>query len=333
VADSVPVQPRISVIIPTHRRVEALAALLESLAAQTAPREEFEVLIVDDGSPEAEHAHLQAMLRERFAALPIVCWRQERAGPARARNQALQRAAAPLVLILNDDVTLAPDHLAAHLAAHAAVPEERVVFRGITEWAPDTPDTPLMRWMRATSFRYDWVLFHPVEAHFVHFTTCDLSAKRSLLVAFPFDETFDTPCGEDSELALRLLKAGRLEVRLLPAARSWHHHPHDFAAFRRRARMQGRAMARLLERHPELEYRLRGGHLRLCSQPRRLARAAKALVARRPLEFYSNLHDWLMLREIDRHRPRPAGDGGPYPERLLSALPPGWDPEKTGQSG
>lgn len=312
---------RLSVIIPTHRRVDALADCLASLAAQTTPRDAFEILLVDDGSPEADHARLRAILRERCAGLPVTCWWQANTGPARARNAALARAQAPLVLFLNDDVTLAPNHLAVHLAAHAAAPETHVVFRGLTEWAPSTPDTPLMRWMRATSFRYDWTLFHPVEAHFVHFATCDLSAKRALFDGFPFDESFDAPCCEDTELALRLLKAGRLEVRLLPEARSWHQHPHDFAAFRRRARMQGRALALLLARHPELEHRLRSGYLRQMSQPRRLARALAALARRDSHAFYSALHDWLMLREIDRRLPRPADGGGSYPQVLLDALP------------
>lgn len=315
--------PALSLIIPTHRRVAALTALLDSIVRQTLERGQYEVLIVDDGSPADDHAALAAVLARRFAELPITCWRQEQAGPARARNQALARARAPLVLILNDDVTLAPDHLAAHVAAHAAAPEEHVVFRGLTHWADDSPDTAVMRWMRANTFRYDWDLFHPVEAHFVHFHTCDLSMKASHARAFPYDEAFDVPCCEDTDVALRMLKAGRLDLRLLPAARSWHHHPHDLAAFRRRAVMGGRAFALLLDRHPELEYRLHGGHLRLCPQWRRRLRSLLALATGRRQRHLSLLHDWLMLREIIARRPPLSGDGGPYPQRLLDALPGG----------
>jgi GT2 family glycosyltransferase len=311
--------PRLSVIIPTHRRVDALEACLASLAGQTVPTAQFEVLVVDDGSPEEEHAHLHQLRRERFGEMVIDIRWQRQAGPARARNDAIRRAVAPLVLILNDDVTLAPDHLAAHLRAHAEAPGDEVVFRGLTRWSEDTPDTPVMRWMRETSFRYDWELFHPVEAHFVHFHTCDLSAKRALLVRFPFDESFPEPCCEDTDLALRLLKAGMLDLRLLPEARSRHHHVHDLAAVRRRAQMQGRSMAKLIERHPELEYRLRSGYLDQASMRRRRLRVLRRrLFGPWPL-YLTALHDCLMLREIERLVPRPERVP-PYPQALLDTL-------------
>ncbi len=316
-------EPRITIIIPTHRRVDAVARCVESLARQTAPAEQFEVLVVDDGSPEADHARLEALVGERFAALPITLWRQEPSGPARARNEAVRRARAPLVLLLNDDVTLAPDHVAAHLAAHAEAPDERDVFRGVTAWSDEMPDTAVMRWLRANTFRYDHVQSHPVENHFAHFHTCDLSLKRSLLKAFPFDEGFRMACHEDTELALRLLKAGRLRLHLLPEAQSWHHHLYTFGSLRRWARMRGRTTALLLRRHPELEWRLRGGYLRLASMGRRRLRVLGAAARGRGQILLTELTDLITLRQINRHLPRPqSGDGGPYPEVLLRALPP-----------
>jgi GT2 family glycosyltransferase len=314
--------PRLSVIIPTHRRVDALAACLESLAAQTAPRDAFEVLIVDDASPPEEHARLKALVEGRFKDLDVTLWRQEKSGPARARNQAVQRAKAPLVIFLNDDVTLDPNNFEAHLAAHAAHPEEEAVFRGVTEWAPDLPRTPVMRWMRENTFVYDRVQYHPVEQNYILFHTCDLSMKTSLLRAFPFDESFDVPCCEDTDLALRLLKSGRLRLRLLPEARSLHHHPYTLRSFLRWIMPQGRGLAMLLDRHPELEYRLRGIFRLKSTQRRRLARMVGALARGRTQAALSSLFDLLTLRQIDRHRPRPhaLGPGGPYPEVLLETL-------------
>ena len=45
--------PRISVIIPTFNRAGMLGATLESLAAQTLPTDQYEVVVVDDGSQDA----------------------------------------------------------------------------------------------------------------------------------------------------------------------------------------------------------------------------------------------------------------------------------------
>ena len=41
-----------SVIIPTYKRQDSLERLLDSLANQTLDAKDFEVIVVDDGSPE-----------------------------------------------------------------------------------------------------------------------------------------------------------------------------------------------------------------------------------------------------------------------------------------
>ena len=44
--------PFVSVVIPTYRRPQRLASCLEALARQDYPADRFEVVAVDDGSPE-----------------------------------------------------------------------------------------------------------------------------------------------------------------------------------------------------------------------------------------------------------------------------------------
>ncbi len=41
--------PRCSIVVPTYQRPVALAACLESLAAQDYPRDRYEVIVVNDG--------------------------------------------------------------------------------------------------------------------------------------------------------------------------------------------------------------------------------------------------------------------------------------------
>ena len=48
--------PRISVVIPTFNRAGLLHASLDSLTRQTVPIDEFEVVVVNDGSSDATEA-------------------------------------------------------------------------------------------------------------------------------------------------------------------------------------------------------------------------------------------------------------------------------------
>ena len=52
--------PRVSVVIPTHNRSGPLQTALAGLRAQTLPREEFEVIVVDDASSDDTPAVLEA---------------------------------------------------------------------------------------------------------------------------------------------------------------------------------------------------------------------------------------------------------------------------------
>src|SRR5690348_14106795 len=44
--------PTVSVVIPAHGRIAKLQRCLDALADQTLPRDAFEVIVCDDGSPE-----------------------------------------------------------------------------------------------------------------------------------------------------------------------------------------------------------------------------------------------------------------------------------------
>src|SRR5258705_7502133 len=92
---------RASVIIPTFKRTDWLVECLEGLQRQTLPADEFEVIVVDDGTPGG------ATKEERVCSgswkFPLTYLTQLRKGPAAARNLGLQRAAGDLVAFTDDD--------------------------------------------------------------------------------------------------------------------------------------------------------------------------------------------------------------------------------------
>jgi GT2 family glycosyltransferase len=225
----------ISVVVPTYRRPELLARCLESLAGQHLATDRFEVVVVDDGSGDATPSVLAraaaTMANLRHHVAPV------NAGPAAARNRAIELATAPLVLFLDDDVVAPPELLATHLRLHAEIGDERVGFLGRVDWHPDLTVTPFMRWLDGSGlqFAFDtWLREGQVEPPSAAFYTANLSMHRSLLVeAGMFDERFPYPAYEDMELAWRLERHGfRLEYR--PAAVAYHSRAIDLPTFRSR---------------------------------------------------------------------------------------------------
>lgn len=110
---------KVTVVVPTYRSSEHLDDLVASLDAQTLPQDEFEVLLIDDGSPDGTLARLERIAAERpnhrVIPLPHSGW------PSGPRNRGIDEARGEYVVFLDHDDRIFPDGLrAAHaLAARA----------------------------------------------------------------------------------------------------------------------------------------------------------------------------------------------------------------------
>src|SRR5258708_3222370 len=112
---------RISVVIPTYNRPTELRVCLDGFAAQSAPRESFEVIVIADGSRE----DMEPLVRQFDASMNIVYRRIENSGPSVARNLGIDQAAGTLLLLYDDDLSPAPDIIESCLQFHESWPEEK----------------------------------------------------------------------------------------------------------------------------------------------------------------------------------------------------------------
>jgi glycosyltransferase involved in cell wall biosynthesis len=102
---SEPAVPRVSVILPTRNRSALLPRTLESLRGQTLAANEFEVIVVDNGSTDDTRAIVerlsggQANLRYVFEANP---------GLHNARHAGIEAARSELLLFGDDDIRAFP---------------------------------------------------------------------------------------------------------------------------------------------------------------------------------------------------------------------------------
>lgn len=112
--------PRLSVVICTWNRAELLAGCLASLAAQGLPGDEWEVLVVDDGSTDDTAA--VATADGAAGDAPVRHLLQDHRGQPAARNRGIAEATGDVVLFLDDDEEAPAGFLAAVLTALAADP-------------------------------------------------------------------------------------------------------------------------------------------------------------------------------------------------------------------
>jgi len=181
--------PFVSVIVPTYNRASLLKRLLESLREQTYPADQFEVLVVDDGSTDET---LQVV--KEFAqsvSFAVRYFYQPRKGPAAARNLGIRQSLGEIIAFVDSDVTVAKDWLANAIRYFLTGNVDGV--EGRTE--PCGTETPFSH--RA----------HNLEGG--KFLTCNIFYSRAILERVGgFDERFRAPHREDTDLAWRVLDAG-----------------------------------------------------------------------------------------------------------------------------
>lgn len=113
--------PRLTVVVATYNRSESLVRCLESFRTQSAPREQWEVVVVNNNSKDDTE--------ERFAQfvaanpdLPVRMVREERQGLSHARNCGMEAAKSPYIAIIDDDETVNVDFVRGYVEFFDAHP-------------------------------------------------------------------------------------------------------------------------------------------------------------------------------------------------------------------
>jgi glycosyltransferase involved in cell wall biosynthesis len=101
---------KISLIVATYAPGNAINRLVDSLDRQTLPAAEFEVIFIDDGSPDdtLERLHGIASTRANVTVLGIT----NSGWPSRPRNIGVRRARGEYVMFVDHDDSIYPDGLA-----------------------------------------------------------------------------------------------------------------------------------------------------------------------------------------------------------------------------
>jgi glycosyltransferase involved in cell wall biosynthesis len=189
------VVPEISVVVPTRNRPESLRRCLAALAAQTVG-EPFEIVVVDDGSDDAEL--VAAIVRETPGARLV---RQSRGGPGAARNAGVRAARGAVVCLTDDDCEPEPSWAATMAEA---------VRAGADVAAGEIVDDPRTR-LEVASRVVTGSIASRGRTPFA--ASNNVAATARLLAELPFDEQYADAAGEDRDWCERVSAHGCRIVR------------------------------------------------------------------------------------------------------------------------
>ena len=102
---------KISVIIPTYKPQDYLWECLDSLVAQTFPKEDFEVILVLNGCVEPYKSAVEKYIAEKMQGMNINFIHTDVGGVSNARNLALDQVKGEFVTFIDDDDFVSPKYL------------------------------------------------------------------------------------------------------------------------------------------------------------------------------------------------------------------------------
>ena len=267
---------KISVIIATFNRRALLARTLPPLLQQNFDPEQYEVIVVVDGSNDGTIEFLNSLPHRDN--LRIV--QQPNRGQAAAINAGLHQSRADLVLFLDDDIVCGPNLVAEHTNAPRS--GTSCLAFGPVLVSPEGRDPLALDWARTYCDDFFGEKVHQVPQK--GWYGCMASANSSLprevaLSVGGLDDTFSR--GNDVEFGFRLLKAGYNFV-YLPSAIT-----HQLYKKTRRdviidAAGEGTAEVRLSRKFPQLRTASR---LALLSSKPWWKRAAARVIATTPFSL------------------------------------------------
>jgi len=285
---------KVSVIIPSYARPDSLQRLLGELNAQIVDAS-MEVLIVDDGSPQPLEAGVRALAAS--SPFPMRVERVVHGGVIAARNAGARLASGEYMLGIDDDMSIDPHFVQAHIDAHrqvgrgamSALYSDRTSLRpaSLGRWYEQRAET----WKRALRPHLQPVGsgIYQVAGHLLSAGNLSLRREDYLRVG-GYDEGYVIPGCEDMDFGLRLERLG-VPVYRIETTHPLHLEPRlSLRSICHRQRRGAMATVRLVRRFPSVfgkpEIEQVNGPLRLGQEPLALSakKAVKSLVGAAAVE-------------------------------------------------
>jgi MoaA/NifB/PqqE/SkfB family radical SAM enzyme/GT2 family glycosyltransferase len=226
---------KISVIIPTYNRKELLKNTLQSLFNQNFPKDQYEIIVIDDGSTDSTEDMIKSLTPT--CDFKYFYWSrlqefnpgtsQNRAGPA--RNIGIKNATGNLIVFMDSDIICTPDLLNEHYKLHQT--DDNLVVIGYRKDMIN-PNSETFNDVRDLDYGTCNYNIKNLDAPWRLFYSNNASVKKEhLSTVGMFDNIFVYWGFEDLELGYRLFKLG-LKFILNTNALCYHqYHPSECKDF------------------------------------------------------------------------------------------------------
>lgn len=223
-------EPLISVIVPTFNRPDKLRTCLNALAKLDYPRDRFEVVVVDDGSP----TPLDSVIAAFRGQLSVNLVRQENSGPAIARNRGAAIARGELLAFTDDDCAPDANWLASLARAHRAAPASMIGGRMINGYAENVYSTASQELVA-----YLYAYYESLGQPRLFVTSNAAVPAQAFREIGGFETRFALAAGEDREFCDRWVHRG-FGMTYAPDAMVHHYHALGLCTFVRQHMNYGR---------------------------------------------------------------------------------------------
>ena len=227
------IEPIISVVIPTFARPAKLRACLDGLAQQTSHHDDFEVVVVDDGSP-TPVVDLVEAFDDRMAVGVVG---RPHAGPGAARNAGAAVARGRYLAFIDDDCVPAPNWLSVLVRELGRDPDQLVGGR-VENSLKTNPYAEASD--RISRFVYEYYQRDGARERFFQTNNVALATDRFLALA-GFTTSIPSATAEDKEFCDRGRASG-LKLTHVPDAVVYHAHDLTFRGFVRQHFNYGRGI-------------------------------------------------------------------------------------------
>ncbi len=202
---------RLSVIVPVHQGAVVLPKSLGALVESDLPRDEWELIVVDDASTDGT-----AAVAARYADTVVTLGRKPQ-GPSYARNRGVEAARGDVVVFIDADVCVHRETLRRFASVFAENPGFSAVF-GSYDAAPPAPG--LVSQYR--NLLHHWVHQQNGGEAETFWAGCGAIRRNVFFEAGMYDEWhFSRPQIEDIELGHRLKELGH-RITLAPEIQATH---------------------------------------------------------------------------------------------------------------
>lgn len=214
--------PLFSIVIPTYNRPQKLTQCLNAITRLNYPCDDFEVVIVDDGSATSIEPIVQPF-QENFNLTLIT---QTNSGPAKARNTGVNHAQGKYIVFTDDDCEPDVNWLQVLANEFRQKPDELLGGYTMNKLSDNI-------FSQTSQTLIDYIYFYynqkPRESSFFASNNFALSREKFLQIG-SFDTTFPLAAGEDREFCDRWLHSG-YKMHYVPNAIIFHSHYLTWSSF------------------------------------------------------------------------------------------------------